>query len=88
MFLWNNIHALFIAYITTKTIEQDSNSCSIARAGDNVAVSLQGIDGNRLIPGGVLCHPGFPVAVANHLELKVLVLDITIPILVGSQVKM
>ncbi|XP_062226600.1 uncharacterized protein LOC133924882 isoform X2 [Phragmites australis] len=72
---------------TVKTIERDSNSCSIARAGDNVAVSLQGIDGSRLIPGGVLCHPGFPVAVANHLELKVLVLDIAIPILVGSQVE-
>lgn len=70
-----------------KTIERDTNSCSIARAGDNVAVNLQGIDGNQLIPGGVLCHPGFPVAVANHLELKILVLDITIPILVGSQVK-
>lgn len=70
-----------------KTIERDTNSCSIARAGDNVAVNLQGIDGNQLIPGGVLCHPGFPVAVANHLELKILVLDVTIPILVGSQVK-
>ncbi|CAN6323553.1 unnamed protein product [Urochloa humidicola] len=72
---------------TVKSIERDSNSCSIARAGDNVAVSLQGIDGNQLIPGGVLCHPCFPVAVANHLELKILVLDITVPILVGSQVE-
>ncbi|KAG0527271.1 hypothetical protein BDA96_06G219400 [Sorghum bicolor] len=72
---------------TVKTIERDSNSCTIARAGDNVAICLQGIDGNQLIPGGVLCHPGFPVAVANHLELKVLVLDITTPILFGSQVE-
>ncbi|CAN6310546.1 unnamed protein product [Urochloa humidicola] len=72
---------------TVKSIERDTNSCSIARAGDNVAVSLQGIDGNQLIPGGVLCHPGLPVAVANHLELKILVLDITVPILVGSQVE-
>jgi len=73
---------------TVKTIERDSNSCTIARAGDNVAICLQGIVGSQLIPGGVLCHPGFPVAVANHLELKVLVLDITTPILVGSQVKL
>ncbi|KAG2548010.1 HBS1-like protein [Panicum virgatum] len=72
---------------TVKNIERDTNSCSIARAGDNVAVSLQGIDGNQLIPGGVLCHPGFPVAVANRLELKILVLDIAIPILAGSQVE-
>ncbi|OEL24132.1 HBS1-like protein, partial [Dichanthelium oligosanthes] len=72
---------------TVKTIERDTNSCSIARAGDNVAVILQGIDGNQLIPGGVLCQPGFPVAIANHLELKILVLDITTPILIGSQVE-
>lgn len=72
---------------TVKAIERDSNSCTVARAGDNVAICLQGIDGKQLIPGGVLCHPGFPVPVANHLELKVLVLDITTPILVGSQVK-
>ncbi|XP_020401173.1 HBS1-like protein isoform X2 [Zea mays] len=72
---------------TVKAIERDSNSCTVARAGDNVAICLQGIDGKQLIPGGVLCHPGFPVPVANHLELKVLVLDITTPILVGSQVE-
>jgi len=72
---------------TVKNIERDTNSCSVARAGDNVAVSLQGIDGNQLIPGGVLCRPGFPVAVANRLELKILVLDIAIPILAGSQVE-
>jgi elongation factor 1 alpha-like protein len=70
-----------------RSIERDSNPCSIARAGDNVAVNLQGIDGYQLIPGGVLCHPGFPVTVAKKMELKILVLDITVPILVGSQVK-
>ncbi|KAF0892249.1 hypothetical protein E2562_014834 [Oryza meyeriana var. granulata] len=72
---------------TVKTIERDSNSCEIARAGDNVAVCLQGIDGSKLIPGGVLCNPGFPVPVSNYLELRVLVLDVTIPILIGYQVE-
>ncbi|KAM3389511.1 hypothetical protein ACQJBY_011574 [Aegilops geniculata] len=72
---------------TVKTIERDSSSCSIARAGDNIAVILQGIDGSRIIPGGILCHPGFPVPVANYLELKIRVLDIAIPILIGYQVE-
>ncbi|XP_051219149.1 uncharacterized protein [Lolium perenne] len=72
---------------TVKTIERDSRSCSIARAGDNVAICLQGVDGNRIIPGGILCHPGFPVPVANYLELKIRVLDITLPILLGHQVE-
>jgi translation elongation factor EF-1alpha len=70
-----------------KTIERDSSSCSIARAGDNVAICLQGVDGNRIIPGGILCHPGFPVPVTNYVELKIRVLDKAFPIFVGYQVK-
>jgi elongation factor 1 alpha-like protein len=72
---------------TVRTLERDSQICAVARAGDNVTVSLQGIDGSNVMAGGVLCHPDFPVAVAKHFELKVLVLDfLTIPIVIGSQV--
>ncbi|ESR63383.1 hypothetical protein CICLE_v10007529mg [Citrus x clementina] len=72
---------------TVHSIERDSQSCSVARAGDNIAVSLQGIDVSRVMSGGVLCHPDFPVAIATHLELKVLVLDFAPPILIGSQLE-
>ncbi|XP_062078801.1 uncharacterized protein LOC133783260 isoform X3 [Humulus lupulus] len=72
---------------TVRSLERDSQACSIARAGDNVAVSLQGIDGSNVMAGGVLCHPDFPIFVAKHLEVKVLILDITTPILVGSQLE-
>ncbi|KAM5565356.1 elongation factor 1-alpha [Rosa sericea] len=72
---------------TVRSLERDSQACSIARAGDNVGVTLQGIDGGHVMAGGVLCHPGFPVAVAKHLELKVLLLDVATPILIGSQVE-
>ena len=72
---------------TVRSLERDSQACPVARAGDNVTVSLQGIDGSNVIAGGVLCHPDFPVYFAKHLEVKVLVLDVTIPILVGSQVR-
>lgn len=71
---------------TVRSLERDSNACTVARAGDNVAVMLQGVDGNHVMAGDVLCHPDFPVAVAKHLELKVLVLDGASPILVGTQV--
>ncbi|KAK3141139.1 hypothetical protein QOZ80_4BG0330030 [Eleusine coracana subsp. coracana] len=70
---------------TVKTIERDSSSCSLARAGDNISIGLQGIDPGHVVSGGVLCHPDFPVPVASSLELKILVLEITIPILVGLQ---
>ncbi|XP_021670172.2 uncharacterized protein LOC110657323 isoform X2 [Hevea brasiliensis] len=71
---------------TVRSLERDSQACSVARAGDNVAVSLLGIDGNHVMAGGVLCHPDFPVSVAKHLELRVLVLDFATPILIGTQV--
>ncbi|XP_047322100.1 HBS1-like protein isoform X2 [Impatiens glandulifera] len=72
---------------TVRSLERNSQSCSVARAGDNVSISLQGFDVNQVMAGGVLCHPDFPVAVSNNLELKILVLDIATPILVGSQLE-
>ncbi|KAJ4833571.1 hypothetical protein Tsubulata_026886 [Turnera subulata] len=72
---------------TVRSLERDSQSCTIARAGDNVAVSLLGVEESNVIPGGVLCHPDFPVAVAQQLELKVLILDHAKPILIGSQLE-
>ncbi|KAK1419992.1 hypothetical protein QVD17_29482 [Tagetes erecta] len=72
---------------TVRSLERDSLPCNIARAGDNIAVSLQGVDANCVISGGVLCHPDFPVAISDHLELKILVLDVQTPILIGSQLE-
>jgi len=72
---------------TIRSLERDSQACTIARAGDNVALALQGIDANQVMAGHVLCHPDFPVSVATHLELMVLVLEGATPILLGSQVK-
>lgn len=71
---------------TVRSIECNSQPCAVARAGENVSVVLQGIDVAHVIGGGVLCHPDYPVRVASHLELKILVLDVKIPILIGSQV--
>ena len=69
-----------------KTIERNSSSCNVARAGDSIAIGLHGIDPSHVMSGGVVCHPDYPVSVASCLELKILVLDITVPILVGLQV--
>lgn len=71
---------------TVRAIERDSSTCNLARAGDNVAIGLHGIDPGHVVSGGVVCHPDFSVRVASHLELKILVLEITMPILVGLQV--
>lgn len=72
---------------TVRSIERNAQACSIARAGDNVSVTIQGIDFNQVMAGGVLCHPDFSIRVATRLELKVLVLDVVTPILIGSQLE-
>ncbi|XP_060205535.1 uncharacterized protein LOC132633261 isoform X1 [Lycium barbarum] len=72
---------------TVRSLERDSQVCNAAKAGDSVTINLQGIDANHVMAGGVLCHPEFPVPVANHLELKVLILDNVVPILIGSQLE-
>lgn len=70
-----------------RSIECNLHRCKVASAGDNVTVVLQDIDSDYVFSGSVLCHPDFPVVVGAHLELKINVLDITMPILVGSQVE-
>ncbi|XP_004252232.1 uncharacterized protein [Solanum lycopersicum] len=72
---------------TVRSLEHNSQVCNSAKAGDNVTVNLQGIDVNRVMAGDVLCHPEYPIAVTNHLELKILLLDIAVPILIGSQLE-
>jgi len=71
---------------TVKSIEQDGQPLSIARAGEGVDVGLNGIDPGMLSPGGVICHPDYPVPVAIRFEIRLLTLEIRIPILTGSQV--
>lgn len=71
---------------TVRSLEHNSQVCNSAKAGDNVTINLQGIDANRVMAGDVLCHPEYPIAVTNHLELKILLLDIAVPILICSQV--
>ncbi|XP_057812347.1 uncharacterized protein LOC131026496 isoform X2 [Salvia miltiorrhiza] len=72
---------------TARSLERDSQPCSIARAGDNVTVNLQGIEGNHVTAGSVICHPDYPVQVASQLEMKILVLEISTPIVIGSQLE-
>lgn len=75
-------------FATIRSIERNSSPCNAASAGDNVGISLHGVDQIHLTPGGVLCHPDYPVSVARRLELKILVLDIKMPIIIGSQVEL
>jgi elongation factor 1 alpha-like protein len=69
-----------------KAIEQEGKPLTVAMAGDGVDIGLTGVEAGMLSPGGVLCHPDFPIPVASRFQVRVLTLGITIPILPGSQV--
>ncbi|KAH7297984.1 hypothetical protein KP509_25G022100 [Ceratopteris richardii] len=71
---------------TVKGIEQNGKTCTFVRAGDNADVGLQGVDPACLLQGGVLCHPDYPLPAASLLEVKVLLLETSGPLLRGSQV--
>jgi elongation factor 1 alpha-like protein len=71
---------------TVKSIELQGQQLKTARAGEGVDVGLNGIDPGMLAPGGVVCHPDYPVPVATRFEVQLLTLDIRTPILKGSQV--
>lgn len=71
---------------TVRAIEKNGSNSNVARAGDNVCVGLQNVEADKLTSGGIICHVDFPVRVASILELKILVLDISTPILVGFEV--
>lgn len=71
---------------TVRIIEWGSSRLNIAGAGDNIATGLQGIDPIHVMSGGVLWHPDYTVSTSFSLELKILVVDIAVPILPGLQV--
>ncbi|CAF2151661.1 unnamed protein product [Brassica napus] len=47
------------------SLERGSQGCTIARAGDNVAIALQENDANQVMSGGVLCHYYYLVSAVN-----------------------
>ncbi|GJP49526.1 hypothetical protein CLOM_g8726 [Closterium sp. NIES-68] len=69
---------------TVKALERDESPVAAAWAGESADVGLQGVDANQLLPGGVLCHPDFPIPVATRVECRLLTLDLKIPLLRGT----
>lgn len=71
---------------TVKSVEVDGQAAPLARAGDSADVTLASIDTSAVAAGSVLCHPGYPVPLVSKFEARVVVLDVTIPVLRGQQV--
>lgn len=72
--------------LVRRSVEVDGQAAPLARAGDSADVTLASIDTSAVAAGSVLCHPGYPVPLVSKFEARVVVLDVTIPVLRGQQV--
>ena len=71
---------------TVKSLEVDGAAATFARAGDSVDMTLADVDPAGLGAGSVICHPDWPVPLASRFTARLLVLEVSVPILQGQQV--
>ncbi|KAJ3330722.1 HBS1-like protein [Gonapodya sp. JEL0774] len=68
---------------TIKSIQVSDDNVDWAAAGDNVVLSLAGIELNQIGIGHVLCDPVKPVSIASTFLTQIVVFDTPIPITAG-----
>ncbi|KNC24642.1 hypothetical protein FF38_01408 [Lucilia cuprina] len=55
-------------------------------AGDQVAVTLSGIDANNIMVGNIICDPQHPIPVTSRFQARILVFNVKVPITIGYPV--
>ena len=71
---------------TVKKLEVAGDPVPFARAGTNAELGLGGIDPVCLSLGSYLCDPKSPIPIVTEFEARVLVFDVKVPLIPGSQV--
>ncbi|KAL3150476.1 hypothetical protein ABBQ32_000300 [Trebouxia sp. C0010 RCD-2024] len=71
---------------TVRSVQVDGETVSLARAGDSADLTLAGVEATVLNGGAVLCHPGWPVPLVTRVLTRLLILDVSRPVLRGQQV--
>ncbi|KXS14373.1 hypothetical protein M427DRAFT_99579 [Gonapodya prolifera JEL478] len=71
------------AHATVKSIQIGEETVDWAAAGDNVVLSLSGVDLTQLSVGHVLCDAVSPVPVVSKFLAQIVVFDTPIPITAG-----
>ncbi|KAL3137939.1 hypothetical protein ABBQ38_005186 [Trebouxia sp. C0009 RCD-2024] len=69
-----------------RSIQVDGEAVSLARAGDSADLTLAGVEATVLNGGAVLCHPEWPVPLVTRVMTRLLILDVSRPVLRGQQV--
>ncbi|KAM7359146.1 translation elongation factor EF-1alpha (GTPase) HBS1 [Cochliomyia hominivorax] len=55
-------------------------------AGDQVSVTLSGIDVNNIMVGHIICDPQHPIPVTSRFQARILVFNVKVPITIGFPV--
>lgn len=69
-----------------KALSIDDMAVQVAYAGDQLSVTLSGIDMQNVSVGYILCDPVQPIPVTSHFEARIVVFDTKLPITKGYSV--
>ncbi|XP_017471589.1 PREDICTED: HBS1-like protein [Rhagoletis zephyria] len=69
-----------------KGIQIDEMSQTNAFAGDQVSVTLSGVDMSTVSVGCIICDPQNPIPVTTRFQARILVFNVTVPITIGYPV--
>lgn len=68
---------------TVKSLSVDEVSKNVTFAGDQVTVTLSGIEMQNVSVGNILCDPQKPVQVSSKFQARIVVFNVTVPITKG-----
>lgn len=71
---------------TVKALAIEEASQQVVFAGDQVAVTLSGIEMQNVGVGYILCDPQVPVPIASKFQARIVVFNVTVPLTKGFPV--
>lgn len=71
---------------SVKALAIDDLSQQTAYAGDQVSITLSGIEMQNVAVGFILCDTQWPVQVASRFQARIVVFNVTVPITKGFPV--
>ncbi|KAL2914772.1 hypothetical protein HK105_205703 [Polyrhizophydium stewartii] len=69
-----------------RAIEVGGESATWAAAGDQVSITLNGLDTQQLSTGDILCDASAPIPVTTHFRAQIVTLEIAMPLTIGVPV--
>ncbi len=66
-----------------KVIEVNDEGTKWTAAGDNIMMSLTGIDILQMSPGSILCDVDAPVPITRHFKAQIVTFDLNVPLTMG-----